>query len=187
MTVSENVRNQAGTKVTSEIDGVSRFPTPAGSDAEDEEEEGERHEGAGGAVGRVGESEDDELEETGADELGEKHAGPGHELGWVCTEDAGGGVGTRNRANALALKVVDGRHVVAVEDEGRNHGTQELADEVDGKLAPGHTTVYAVGQCHCWVEMTAGFLADVDTEHDTQSGRVELVVGGFEDSSMKSR
>lgn len=168
-TVSDNIRNQAGAKVTSEVDGVSRLPAPAGADAEDEEEEGQRHEGPRGAVRRVGEGEDDQLEQARADELGEEHAGARHELGRVCAEDAGGGVGAGDGADALALEVVDGGHVVAVEDEGGGHGAEELADEVDGELAPRHAAVHAVGECHCRVEVAAGFLADVDAQHDAQS------------------
>lgn len=163
MSVSNHIGHQSRTKVTSQVDGIARLPAKARADAKDEEEQAQRHQVPSANVVRIGQGEDAEHEDAAGDELGEEHAGPGHEGRRVRAEDAGGGGRPRHGPDPGApFEGVKGRLVVAIDDGCAGHGPEELGQGVHGQLAPGVAAVQAVGQGHGRVEVTAGFAADID-------------------------
>lgn len=166
MAIAKNVRNQTRTEVTSQVDGIASLPTEASTDAEDEEEERQGEELAGIAIFGIGQGENDEHENAGCDKLGKPHRGTRHELGGIRAENAGGGEGAD--ANTT-LEVVNGEDIVAVDDEGAGHGTQDLSDGIDGKFSPGVAAEQAVGKGNGWVKVTAGLFPDIHTQHDTET------------------
>lgn len=170
MTVSDNVRNQTGTKVTSQVNRIAGLPTETSTNTEDQEEQRQTKEVTRVSVLGISKAEDDKDEQTTGDEFGPPHGFSRHELSWVRAEDSGGGGGTGDRSQTrLALEGVDGVVVVSVHDEGSRHAAEELAHEVDGELAPWVTAVKAVGQGDGRVEMAAGFPGDVVAQHDSET------------------
>ncbi|CAF3502970.1 unnamed protein product [Fusarium graminearum] len=90
--ISEHVRNQTRTKITSQVDGISSFPTKAGTDTEDQEEQTQWHQWTSADVGAVRHGKDDELQNRAGDEFGEEHASACHKLSRIGTEHSGGRV-----------------------------------------------------------------------------------------------
>lgn len=172
MSVTDNVRSQAGAEVTSQVNGIASLPTEAGTDTEDEEEECNGHVLAGVSTLGVDEGEDDKDEDAAGDKLGPEHGLAGHELGRVRAEDAGGGGVADDGAHGAALEVVDGVVVVAIHDEGASHGAQQLAHEVDGELAPRVAAVEAVDEGHDGVKVATRRLGDIEAQHDTKTIRL---------------
>lgn len=167
VSVTDHVRDQTRTKVTSQVHGVTRLPTEAGTKGEDQETDHQGHQVAGAVVGQA---EEAEHEDGRGDVLGEEHAGGAQERSRVGTEDAGSRVVARDGADvATALENVDGRPVVGVNNSSGGHGAQQLGDEVDGELAPWELAVHATGKCDGWVQVATGLAGDVDTDHDTDT------------------
>jgi len=79
MTISEEVRHQARTKVSGEVDGIASLPAKACADTEDDEEESERGQVTGAEVSVVLEGVDAEHQDCAGDELGEEHSSTSHE------------------------------------------------------------------------------------------------------------
>ena len=171
-TVANHVGNETRAKVTGEVDSVTSLPAEASTDTEDEEEETEGHHLAGTNVVVVGHGVDAHHEDSRGDDLGEEHASTSHELGRVRAEDASGGSLAANSSDtSAALKHVDGRLVVSVDNGSTGHGAEDLSNGVDGELAPRVATEDAVGEGNSRVDVTAALSRDVDTEHDTDSVR----------------
>lgn len=170
MAISNHERHQSGAKVTSKVDGITSLPAEASANAKDEEEEAKRHQVSGSNVVGIGQGEDDEHEDAAGDELGEEHARPSHERSWIRAKDArGGGRAGHGSDASAALKGIESRLVVGVHNSSAHHGSQELSKGIDGELSPRVAAVQTVGKGHRWVEVTAGFAADIDAEHDSDS------------------
>lgn len=170
--VADKVRDEARTKVTGQVDGITSLPTEASANAKDEEEEpqGEHAHVRAIEVVRIGEAKNDELENAACDKLGEEHAGSGHEGSGICAEQASGGVFATNGANVdTALKGVNGRTVVGVDDSSSRHGSKQLCQSIDRELAPGVATVEAVGKGNGGVEMAARLAGDEEAEEHTNA------------------
>ena len=169
MAVANHVRNKTGAKVTSQVNGVASLPTEASANTEDQEEEAQGHQGASTNVSTVGEGEDDKLQDGASDELGEEHAGPGHESSGIGAEDARSGVGSSNSSDAGSLIGVESGLVVGIDDGGTSHGSKNLRNHVDGEFAPWVASEDAIGEGNSWVEMTTGLSTTVDTKHNGQT------------------
>lgn len=168
--ISNHERHQSGTEITSKVDGITSFPAEASANAEDEEEEAKRHQVSSSNVVRVGQGENAEHEDAAGNELGEKHARPSHERGRIRAKDAsGGGRASHSSDTGASLKHIESRLVVGIDDGSTRHGSQELGKGIDGELSPRVAAVQTVGKRHRWVEVTAGFTANIDAEHDSDS------------------
>ena len=90
MSISENIGHQSRTKVTSQIDRVSSFPTKACANAEEEEEKTQREPipptSACTIVAVILESEDAQHQYRACDELREELTSLGQKRLWVCAE-----------------------------------------------------------------------------------------------------
>lgn len=172
MPVSQKVRRQSRSKVSRQIDRISRLPSKARADAKDQEEQRQRGQRPRPQVVVVFQRKDHEHQDRTGDELGEELARLGHEFGRVRAEYPRGRVlrVARHGANiGPPFKRIDGRLVVAVDDGRTAHGPEHLRQHVGGKLAPGELAKHAVGERHSRVEMRARYPADVDAQHDAQS------------------
>lgn len=117
MPISNHIRDQSWTKVTSQIDRISSFPTETRTDSKDDEKESEWCKIASAKVAIVLEGVDQEHQEGAGDEFGEELARLCHERRRICAEDAGSGCVASDCANiGTALKDVNGGLVVCVDD-----------------------------------------------------------------------
>lgn len=170
MAISDHVRNQSRTKITSEVDSIARLPTKASTDTKDEEEKSKRHHVSSIDIVGVSQSKDTEHENAAGDEFREEHACPSHKRGRICAKDPGRcGRASHRPDTSAALKGIKSRLIVAIHDSGTNHGSEKLSKGVDRQLAPGVAAVQTVGKSHRWVEVTTRFTANKDTEHDGNS------------------
>lgn len=177
VTVSNHVRNKTGPKVTSQVDGVAGLPAEARANAEDQEEQTQWKERSGANVAVVDQGENHKLQDGAGDELGKEHSCARHEGGGIRAEDTrAGGVQSHGPDAAASLEHVNGGLVVCIDNRSSRHGTEELANEVDGELPPRETAVEAVGERHCWVEVAARLATAVDSKHHSQTETPKLAV-----------
>lgn len=154
MTVTDHVRHQARTKVTGEVDGIACLPSETSTNAKDDEEEAERRQRTSSDVSIVLQSVDQEHEQGAGDELGEEHAGSGHESRRVCAEDTSGGIFAGNGTNACsALEDINRRLVVGIDDRSGRHCTKKLSEHVDWEFSPREFPEDAICKRHGRVEM----------------------------------
>lgn len=157
--IPDHVGNQSRTKVPGKINRIASFPTKASTNTEDDEEESKWSQLFSSDVMVVLDGIDQEHQQHRGDEFREELASGGHELLGVGAEYPGCGISglgvTWNSADAISLKLIDGRSVVAIYNSGCQHSTKDLRDEIHRKLAPGELAEDAVGECHGRIYMGA--------------------------------
>ena len=168
MPVSNDVAEESRTKVSSQINGVTSFPSEARSKAKDEEEQGEREPISPAfrdtVICVILQSQDHKHKDSAGDELGEEHARFRHEGGGVRAEDARGGIrGRWHCADTVTFVGIDGVDVVAVNDACGHETTEDLRNEIHGEAPPWEPAEVAVCEGDGWVQVGTRVAGNVDT------------------------
>lgn len=170
MSITDKVGEQSRTKVSSEIDRITRFPTQGCTDSKNQEKQREGDQIARSQIGVVLDGENDKDQDGARDDLGKELSGFGEEGLGVGTKDPGGRrvTVTRDRTDGGTTFVgVDGRLVVPVDDGRTAETSRHLGAGVYGELPPREPSVDTIDHGYGGVQVTSGATCDIDPQHHT--------------------
>ena len=150
MPIPDEIREQPGSKVSSQINRIAGLPAERRTDSKDQEEQAQGNHISRTEIRIIFQRKDHEYKYSTGDDLREdlsRLRQEGLRIRIEHTRGCGVGISWDGEERGAPLICVNGGFVIAVDDGGAAEAARDLCAGVDGELVPRKLAVEAVDEC----------------------------------------